>query len=384
MHEVHLDSDMAKVADGSALRDTVPVTAYDISALGLELGQKYYWKINEVNEVETPAIWQGAVWDFTTQEYFVVDDFESYNDLDPTDPDSNRIFNTWIDGYEVPTNGSLVGYENPPFCERTIVHGGSQSMPFFYDNTGTTAYSEGERTFAVPQDWTRAGIQTLVLHFYEDPNNTGGKLYVKVNGERVDYTEDPGAVRPPEWASWRQWNIDLASLGIDLANVTTLTIGVDGVSATGLFYIDDILLYKSAPPAPKVLTWFEAESGTITAPMMVYVGDPTASDGHYIGTDEDLGDETTNPPVDGIATYDFTVPGGTYKVVLRIVAANGSDTFWVRIPTATTNTSNHSSGWVLFGQPQHSDHWQWLRWPAVGYGAGSQQSQRSQCSGRNR
>jgi hypothetical protein len=93
--------------------------------------------------------------------------------------------------------------------------------------------------------------------------------------------------------------------------------------------------------------------------MMVYVGDPTASDGHYIGTDEDLGDETTNPPVDGIATYDFTVPGGTYKVVLRIVAANGSDTFWVRIPTATTNTSNHSSGWVLFGQPQHSDHWQW-------------------------
>jgi len=27
-----------------------------------------------------------------------VDDFESYNDLDPDDPESNRIFNVWLDG----------------------------------------------------------------------------------------------------------------------------------------------------------------------------------------------------------------------------------------------------------------------------------------------
>ena len=234
-------------------------------------------------------------------------------------------------------------------------------MPMAFNNT-VAVYSETELTFDLPMDWTRAGIQILVLHFYEDLSNTGGQLYVKVNGERVDYVEDPGAARPPEWVSWQQWNINLAdfeSKGIDLTNVRTLAIGIDGIGVTGKFYFDDILLYKSAPPAPKVLTWFESESGTITAPMLVYMGDPTASGGHYIGTEETLGDETGNPPVDGIATYEFTVPGGTYKVVMRIVATSGSDTFWVRIPTATTNTSNHASGWVLFGQPEHSDDWQW-------------------------
>jgi len=65
----------------------------------------------------------------------VVDDFESYNDLDPTDPESNRIFNVWLDGLDNPTNGSLVGYDNPPFTEQTIVHGGNQSMPLYYDNS---------------------------------------------------------------------------------------------------------------------------------------------------------------------------------------------------------------------------------------------------------
>lgn len=94
--------------------------------------------------------------------------------------------------------------------------------------------------------------------------------------------------------------------------------------------------------------------------MHIYAGDITASGEQYIGTNEELGDETGAPPEDGIATYSFLVPGGVYKLVLRIAATGGSDTFWVRIPNATTNTTNHpTSGWVLFGQPQHSDDWQW-------------------------
>jgi hypothetical protein len=63
-----------------------------------------------------------------TTDHIIVDDFESYNDLDPTDPASNRIFNVWIDGYEQPTNGALVGYDVPPFAEQSILYGGKQAQ----------------------------------------------------------------------------------------------------------------------------------------------------------------------------------------------------------------------------------------------------------------
>jgi hypothetical protein len=92
-----------------------------------------------------------------------VDDFESYNDLDPADPESNRIFKVWIDGYDNPTNGSLVGYDTPPFAEQTIVHGGNQSMPLYYDNS--VGYSEATLALTYPRDWTDNGVSTLSIWF---------------------------------------------------------------------------------------------------------------------------------------------------------------------------------------------------------------------------
>jgi hypothetical protein len=192
---------------------------------------------------ETPATWEGDLWSFTTQEYFVVDDFEGYNDLDTIDPNSNRIFNAWIDGYGIPTNGSIVGYENPPFAEHTIVHGGKQSMPLAYSNTAGAAYSEAERTFAVGQNWTEAGSQTLVLFFRGTEGNTG-QLYMKVNGSKVVYGGDAGDIAKVQW---QQWNIDLLLLGVNLQNVTKLSIGIDGNGAKGTLYLDDIRLYRLAP-----------------------------------------------------------------------------------------------------------------------------------------
>jgi len=193
----------------------------------------YYWKINEVNEAETTTTWQGDIWNFTTREFFVVDDFEDYNDYPP-----NEIFSTWKDGWEVPTNGSMAGHPDPPFAETTIVHSGGQSMPFFYDNTGAAAYSEGERTFAVPQDWTAAGVQTLTLWFHGTAGNTG-QLYVEVNGSKVVYDGDAADMQ----RAWQPWNIELASFGVNLQNVTTLAIGIDGNGASGTLYFDDIRLY---------------------------------------------------------------------------------------------------------------------------------------------
>ena len=140
-------------------------------------------------------------------------------------------------------NGSLVGYDVPPFCERTIVHSGRQSMPLAYSNTGGAAYSEAERTFAAGQDWTKAGATALVLYFHGTEGNTG-QLYVKVNGSKVVYNGDAGDIAK---AQWNQWNIDLAQFGVNLQNVAKLAIGIDGNGAAGTLYVDDIRLYRSAP-----------------------------------------------------------------------------------------------------------------------------------------
>jgi hypothetical protein len=237
-HDVYFSTDEQAVIDGTAPVATLAESTY--GPLSLDLDVTHYWKINEVNEAETPTTWESNVWSFTTTDHIIVDDFESYNDFDPGDPESKRIFNVWIDGFQVPTNGSLVGYESPPFCERATVHGGSQSMPLFYDNTAGATYSEAELTLGPPQDWTAGGAKALSLWFYGDPNNTAEQMYVKFNDSKVVYDGDAGDIMKTRW---QQWNIDLASLGVNLQNVTKLAIGIDGNGANGKLLFDDIRLY---------------------------------------------------------------------------------------------------------------------------------------------
>ncbi|MHC4686983.1 MAG: hypothetical protein ACYTEW_22145, partial [Planctomycetota bacterium] len=183
-------------------------------------------------------------------------------------------------------------------------------------------------------------------------------LYLKVNGSKVVYDGDAADIAT---LRWKQWNIDLASVGTNLQNVTTLSIGIDGTGASGTLYVDDIRLYRLVPEVvvPSEEIWIEAEAAdTITDPMKIY-DDPAASGGKYIGTTDDVGNSSSNPPAPaGTATYTFTVAGGTYKISCRIIIPSG-DSFWVRIPGATTQTTNHSSGWVRWSDPPNSDSWYW-------------------------
>jgi hypothetical protein len=144
--------------DPSALTAGQTVTDHRYDPGSLNFGTTYYWKVNEVNTVKG-VTYPGDVWSFTTQEYATVDDMESY-----TDDEGSRIYQTWIDGWTNGT-GSTVGYVQAPFAERKIVHGGKQSMPVDYNNTKSPFYSEAERTWDKPQDWTAGGADTLVLYF---------------------------------------------------------------------------------------------------------------------------------------------------------------------------------------------------------------------------
>jgi len=82
-------------------------------------------------------------------------------------------------------------------------------------------------------------VTTLVVHFRGEPDNTG-QLYAEINGLKVPYDGDPADIAGGEWIAWE---IDLASVGTSLTNITTLTIGIEG-GGIGVLYIDDIILTK--------------------------------------------------------------------------------------------------------------------------------------------
>jgi len=218
----------------------------------LEWDSTYYWRVDGVDNANPDSPWVGLVWSFTTANFLIVDDFELYNDLDPADPESNRIFNVWIDGYGIPTNGSIVGYENPPFAEQTIVHSGKQSMPLYYDNS--VGYSEAEMTLTYPRDWTEKGVSTLTIWFRGISANAAEPMYVALNGSAVVSHDNPNAAQT---GIWTEWNIDLqafADQGVNLANVNTIALGLGNrnnpqAGGSGTMYIDDIRLY---PPPPEL------------------------------------------------------------------------------------------------------------------------------------
>ncbi len=112
-------------------------------------------------------------------------------------------------------------------------------MPLAFDNSGTASYSETQRTFDAPQDWTAHGVKTLSLYFYGPAANTVGQLYAKIDGKKATYA---GAKEDLKKAAWVQWTIDLASLGTDLKNIKSLIVGVEGAGAAGTLFLDDIQL----------------------------------------------------------------------------------------------------------------------------------------------
>jgi hypothetical protein len=220
----------------------------------------YYWRIDEVNDVNPDSPWTGSLWSFTTANFLIVDDFEEY------DVGNNEIWWAWKDGlgYGVPGadpyyagngSGSAVGDENTPsYTEETIVHGGNQAMPLFYDNNkqGFFKYSEAELTLTYPRDWTENGVSTLTIWFRGDSANAAEPLYVALNGSVVVTNDNPDAAQA---TTWTEWNIDLqafADQGVNLANVNTIALGLGNkknplAGGSGTMYFDDIRLY---PPAP--------------------------------------------------------------------------------------------------------------------------------------
>ena len=246
-HDVYFSADRDAVANATAdspeFQGTQAQTSLSVDGKVEFGGGDYYWRVDEVAADGTVVA--GAVWKFTVPDYLIVDDFESYNDINEGEPGSNRIYLTWIDGFGTATNGSQAGNLDPPFMSRG--RSGAQAMPLSYDNAGKT--SEATKTLTYKKDWTEQGVTKLVVWFRGDSGNVAERMFVAL-GNAVVYHPDDAATQD---TGWNEWVIDLsefANQGTDLANVPSITLGFGTRNApvatggTGTVDIDDIRLIR--------------------------------------------------------------------------------------------------------------------------------------------
>jgi len=247
-HDVYFGTDPNAVRDADTITTSAEfkgnqvLTSYDPGLL--ELGQTYYWRIDEVNETEPGSPWKGSVWEFTVADYISVDNFESYNDIAFGEEGSNLVYMTWVDGFENPTvNGATIGYVSGNSLETDNVHGGKQSVPLAYDNT-TATYSEATVSIdalGIEKDWTKENLATLSVWFYGNPANPASEqMYVKLNDAEALYDGQLNL------ATWQEWSVNLADFNTDLNNIATMSIGFKKAGAIGnrgSILLDDIRLH---------------------------------------------------------------------------------------------------------------------------------------------
>jgi glucuronoarabinoxylan endo-1,4-beta-xylanase len=240
-HDVYFGTDEAKVTDanrsnplGVLVSQNHSTTTYNPPEF-LDLNTTYYWRIDEVNAAPDYTIFKGEVWSFKTLPYFVVEDFDSYED-------DSALRNVWDDG----STSAEVSVET------AIVRDGN-SMRYRYKNNLPPYYSEAYVDIADlgidDPDWLGTGAKTLVLYFYGEPTNPiGEQMYVKLtDGDSPAKTATVmyGNMNDVRLKQWNKWSIVLTEFtGVNLANVASITIGFgDGSSGNaGTVYFEDITL----------------------------------------------------------------------------------------------------------------------------------------------
>ena len=187
-HEVYFGTD----ADAVANADKASPEYKGTKALGNETydpgklawATAYYWRVDEVNNLNPDSPWVGNLWSFTTADFLIIDNFEDYNSGE------NQIWYAWHDGlgYGTPGTadyyagngtGAAVGDETTSsYTEETIIHSGTKSMPLVYDNNkqGYSKYSETEKTLTDTRDWTEGGVAELSIWFRGYPGSVGSFL----------------------------------------------------------------------------------------------------------------------------------------------------------------------------------------------------------------
>jgi hypothetical protein len=244
------DKDAVKNADAASpeYKGSIVLDAETYDPGLLEMNTTYYWRVDGVNDLNTDSPWAGLVWNFTTADYLLIDDFEDY------DIGNKEIWWSWKDGlgygphHDEPAfagngTGSAVGNETTAsYMEESIVYRGRKSMPVYYNNS-VAAISEVDLTLG-GIDLTQNGGTTLKIYFRGIAENAADPLYVTINGIAVMH-EDLAAAQVVKWTVW---NIPLQAFvdkGVDVTNATSIAIGIGNKTSlqpggSGTIYVDDV------------------------------------------------------------------------------------------------------------------------------------------------
>ncbi|MGA2916670.1 MAG: hypothetical protein ABSE89_11655 [Sedimentisphaerales bacterium] len=236
-HDVYFGTDANSILDANTSTPGIykgrqSRDANSFEPTGLGLGQKYYWRIDEVNE---PNIYKGALWQFTVADNALVDDFESYTD-------TNAMLTSW----------SKAGTGATLSLATTGGHDKAKTMKFDYNNSGAPYYSEAQDA-AVDFNWTIDGVLAIDIWFKGNAGNAAVPMYAALedsNGHPVAVitNSDPNIVKAADWQAWRIKLSDFT--GVNLSNVKKFYIGFGSrsnpqVGGSGTVYFDDIRLYPS-------------------------------------------------------------------------------------------------------------------------------------------
>ena len=202
-HQVYFGLDRDAVATGDSSVDMGLVDELAFTPQ-VERGKVYYWRIDEVNDLNPESPWPGDIWSFTAAPFVVLDDFESYsveNIVYAKWQDKwgmqDLINNEWVELAEGNGSGGEIDTMYAPYVETADFHGLSgQSLPMAYNHDATVNFSEVTRWFEPSKDFIAEDGATLGVWFKGRQLPTSnvayadGKFTLEVAGADIAGTHD--------------------------------------------------------------------------------------------------------------------------------------------------------------------------------------------------
>jgi hypothetical protein len=217
----------------------------------LDLGAQRWWRID--SNMSTGDLVPGDVWQFSTQNFYTLEDFDWYQG-------STSMRATWLDFFSDSTNGTVIAERTEPNRYATRSH----LMDFDWITGSPYTHWDSKRTLASEFDMTVGDLAALVLYSHGDPCNTsssgGGyslsgpqKLYVTLaddtNSATIEYNGDAGDIFVAQWVEWNIALADFVTAGspgpVNLEKIDSIMLSVtDDETGNGHVKFDDIRLYK--------------------------------------------------------------------------------------------------------------------------------------------
>ncbi len=193
------------------------------------LGQEFYWRVDEVNSFS--GVTKGDIWSFKIRPFENIDNFDDYEAY------SDLTANGWstTDSFDLQLSGYLYIFDKV-------------SLKFDFNNTAYPYNSELTKAFNQPLDWNNYGIKSLSFSYFGDTSVKN--LYLKLSDGTASDIVECSDLMKLQADVWSKVDFDLSDFGIDLSNVSSLTIGLGDPQSTeaggsGTVYIDDIKIYTS-------------------------------------------------------------------------------------------------------------------------------------------